>query len=99
MVIVLFGEWDNPKDPERSQRYRDFSTKKGVPYWEKKVKEGVAKTAGSWSDNTGHIISWIVLDGSKEFGKIWDSEDYHAMMREFIPLVDNFRPRIMRPAV
>ena len=99
MVIVLFGEWDNPKDPERIQKYRDFSSKKGLAYWEKKVKEGVVKTVSSWSDNTGHIISWIVLEGSKEFSKIWDDEGYHSMMREFILLVDNFRSRMMRPAV
>ena len=96
MAVVLFSEWDNAKDEPRYTKYLEYSRGKGMEWWRSKVKEGVVKNITSWADNTGHIILWAEFDSIDSVGKLWKDEGFHNTNREFAPLVDNMKTRLMR---
>ena len=63
MPVVLMREWDNPKDPERKRKKLKFSSEVSKPYWKKLFKEkGIKSKYGTWSDNMGHMISWVEFE-------------------------------------
>jgi hypothetical protein len=98
MAVVMFSEWDNAKDEARYKKYGELSRGKTMEWFQKKVKEGVIKNVSSWSDNTGHIILWCEFDGIDLVAKLWKDEEFHKLMMEFFPFVDNMKTRLMRPA-
>ena len=101
VAVVLFSEWDDAKDEARIRKYAEWSKnkEKGMAWWQKKIKEGVVKSVSLWSDNAGHNIVWVEFDSIDKFAKLWGDEEYHKLSMEGLPLVDNYRVRLMRPSI
>ena len=95
MKVLMFREWDNPKDETRRKEYAEIST--DTSYAEK-MKDVKFKRLGSWTDNTGHIISLYEFENMEELAKIWNDVEFHQNQVRFWRSVDNFKIRICRPA-
>ena len=92
-------EWDDAKDETRLKKYYKFGREKRHPYIMKKIEEGIVKSAQGWGDGTGHIEVWYEFEDAEAFAKFWSAEEWHLLLLEFFPLVDNFKIRIMRPGM
>jgi hypothetical protein len=99
MKVVLFMEFDNPKDGSRFKKYAE-QTREPDPEWVKKLVEESNVKYSDWTDNTGHIISWFEFENMEAFSKMWYTEEWQKRIQlKLSPLVDNLRIRLLRPTV
>ena len=98
MAVVVFSEWDDAKDEARLRKKAEWDKgkEKGMRWWQEKIKEGVVKSVSGWTDGTGHNIVWVELENIGKFSELWNDETYHELSKEGLPLVDNYRIRILR---
>ena len=96
MEVLLFREWDNPKDEERRKKYAEITSDSDLR--EHFEKLDVIKNWKGWADSTGHIISLWEFESMEDFAKLWDDIEFHKIHARFYRVVDNFRLRICRPA-
>ena len=94
MKVLLFREWENPKDEERRKKYAELTT--AGTFAEQFKKLGASPSA--WADGTGHIVSIIEFNSMEDFTTIWNDFEWHRWHAQFYRAVDNFRIRICRPA-
>jgi uncharacterized protein (DUF1330 family) len=90
-------EWDDAKDEARLEEYYRHGPERRLPYFQKKIEEGIVKSAQGWGDGTGHIVFLIEFEDTDAFAKFWADPEWHKITLEFFPLVDNLRHRLMRP--
>jgi len=92
-------ESDNPKDEARNKKRLKLSREVGMPYIEKKQKEGIKLKVSGWADNTGHMIGWWEFETMDDFAKIWNDEEFQQIMARRTYLVDNASFRLLRPSI
>jgi len=97
MPVALHIEFDTPKETERNKKRYQWSRELFRPYYNKKREEGVKWEANGWADGTGNVIAWHQFETMADFDKIWNDEEFQAMMVRWSYLVDNARLRILRP--
>jgi hypothetical protein len=91
--MLVFMEWDNPKDEARRTKFFDENRRRAKPAkW-----EGVGKRT-TWADGTGHIIALWEYESPEDFAKVWNDPEYHQYLRQSYPLLDNIRVRVCRPS-
>jgi hypothetical protein len=95
--VLLFREWDNPKDEKRRKQYTEMTRDNTLR--ERFEKLGVIKSMKGWTDGTGHIISLWVFESMEDFAKLWNDIEFQRMHVRGYRVVDNFRIRICRPSV
>jgi hypothetical protein len=94
--VLLFREWDNPKDEERRKKYTEIM--RDTALRERFDKLGVIKSRKGWADGTGHIISLMEFESMEDFAKLWNDIEFQRVHVRFYRVVDNFRIRICRPS-
>jgi hypothetical protein len=94
--VLLFREWDNPKDEERRKKYAEIT--RDTAMRERFEKLGNIKSIMGWADGTGHIISLWEFESMEDFAKLWNDIEFQRGHVRFYRVVDNFRIRICRPA-
>jgi len=98
LTAVLMMEWDNPKEEARLKEYREY-TRESLSSWDRRVKEGIVKSYGSWTDGSGHMIFWVEFENVERFSKLWSDKEYQMSTTRFHPLADNVRIRLLRPGI
>lgn len=96
MEVLLFREWDNPKDEERRKQYTDMT--RDTSRRERFEKLGVIKSTRGWADGSGHIINMTEFESMEDFAKLWNDIEFQRMHVNLYRVVDNFKIRICRPA-
>ena len=97
--MLLHIEWDDARDEPRLKKYYQYNLEKNRPWWQKKIDEGIVKSAQGWGDGTGHIVHLTEFEDTEAFAKFWADEKFHYLMLGFFPLVDNMKLRIFRPGM
>jgi hypothetical protein len=94
--VLLFREWDNPKDEERRKKYAELTNDTALR--ERFEKLGVIKSMKGWADGTGHIISLWEFESMEDFTKLWNDMEFQRGLVRGYRVVDNLRIRICRPS-
>jgi len=97
MKVVMLGEFNTPKEPERNKRRYQFADEVGKPYWDKKDKEVKMKRSG-WSNGSGVVIFWWEFETLEDFNKLWGDEEFQILMARWSYFVDNVKIRVLWPS-